>query len=411
MFRKTDDGETPRDPAQEAADEYLEPSQADGPQEEPHGDDWETHQEQAEEYVPSWERASFLRRVCDSALAAGRRYLSWGRNTALPGARATYSRARRAVYPALHGAASRLHDSHLAEIAQRHWFRATPRARRVALAVCTVSAAILFVVGIRAWLVDQPQVHQLQNAATTAAAPVRVDAVGQPILFHVRVGSPDVVCMASAGKRRQMAGAAAGKILPVVAGRPEQVVVICLRDLPLSYSLLPALDQRRIEQRFGAASAKRYESAVAAFLNATIHAVEREFPRAVLSVQGLPIEPEEAGVSLELARQSNTRYATVIDGLGPFVSARRLVVFGSTLDETLLAKMGMREALRLRDGRPLVFQMNSGWQALVDSDGLDYQEYVLAHASGRIDRHRGSSRHGREPEVQVLLGDDPYWEP
>ena len=252
----------------------------------------------------------------------------------------------------------------------------------------------------------------LACGAVAAAAAVRIDQVDQPILFHVRVGSADVVCMASAGKRRQMAGAAARQILPVVASRPERVVVICLRDLPLSFSLLPTPDRSRIQQRFGPAAAKRYESAVAALLNATIRAVEREHPRAVLSVLGLPIEPEEAGVSLAIARQSNERYGTVIDGLGPLVSTRRLVVFGSTLDETLLAKMGMREALRLRDGRPIVFQMNTGWQALVDGDGLDYQEYVVAHASGRLQRHRGSPGRGsQDPEVQVLLGDDPYWDP
>ncbi|MHC4588318.1 MAG: hypothetical protein ACYTAQ_03015 [Planctomycetota bacterium] len=412
MFRKTNRGETPRDPAQEAAEDYLEPSQANDPHDKPHGDDWGSGQEQAEEYIPSWEQPSILRRVCHSALSAGRRCLSWARNTFLPRVRAACSRGRRSLYPRIQGAVSRLHDSQLAGIAERHWFRATPRARRAALALCTVSAAILFVVGIRAWLVGEPQVEPLQGTAVAAGAPVRVHGVDQPILFHVRVGSPDVVCMASAGKRRQMAGAAASQILPVVASRPEQVVVVCLRDLPLSYSLLAASDQRRIQQRFGAAAARRYESAVAALLNATINAVEQEHPRAVLSVLGLPVEPEEAGVSLEIARQSNARYATVIDGLGPLVSPRKLVVFGSTLDETTLARMGMREALRLRDGRPIVFQVNTGWQALVDSDGLDYQEYVLAHASGRLDRHRGSPRHGsREPEVQVLLGDDPNWEP
>jgi len=48
----------------------------------------------------------------------------------------------------------------------------------------------------------------------------------------------------------------------------------------------------------------------------------------------------------------------------------------------------------------------------VDGDGLDYQEYVLAHASGRLQRHRGSRGQGSQgPEVQVLLGDDPYWDP
>ena len=188
--------------------------------------------------------------------------------------------------------------------------------------------------------------------------------------------------------------------------------MICLQDLPLSFSLLPTSEQRQFEQQFGPNAAKRYEASVAVLLNATISAVERERPHAVLSVQGLPVEPEHAGVNIEIARQTNERYGAVIDRLGPFVPARRFVVFGSTLDEKLLARMGMREALRHRDGRPIVFQTNTDWNALVDKDGLDYQEYVLAHASGRLERHRGSARPGRQDEeVQVLLGDDPYWDP
>ena len=369
-------------------------------------------QGQAEDYTPSWERLSVLRRVCHSALAAGRRYLSWICNTILPRVRAAYARGHGRVYRWLHGAMSRLRRSQLAGIVERHWSRTTPRTRRVALAVCTVSAAILLVVGIRAWLVDDSPAGHQHREVTAAAKAVRIHEAEPPILFHVRVGSAESVCGATAGKRRQLAGAAARRILPVVTNRPERTVVICLQDLPLSFSLLPTSEQRQFEQQFGPNAAKRYEASVAVLLNATISAVERERPHAVLSVQGLPVEPEHAGVNIEIARQTNERYGAVIDRLGPFVPARRFVVFGSTLDEKLLARMGMREALRHRDGRPIVFQTNTDWNALVDKDGLDYQEYVLAHASGRLERHRGSARPGRQDEeVQVLLGDDPYWDP
>ncbi|MHC4142454.1 MAG: hypothetical protein ACYSUF_11445, partial [Planctomycetota bacterium] len=239
------------------------------------------------------------------------------------------------------------------------------------LAVCTVSTAILLLVGIRGLLVnDRPAAPQLRGASA-AATPVKIHEVKQPILFHVRVGSAEAVCTASAGKRRQMAGATARRILPVVTSRPEQVVVICLQDLPLSYSLLPAADQMQFEQQFGPSAAKRYEASVAALLNATISAVEREHPNAVLSVLGLPIEPEQK----------------------------------------LLTRMGMREALRLRGGRPIVFQTNTVWNALVDDKGLDYQEYVIAHASGRLDQYRGSAGRGdQDIEAQALLSDDPYGE-
>jgi hypothetical protein len=279
------------------------------------------------------------------------------------------------------------------------------------LADCTVSTAILLLVGIRGLLVNDRPAALQQRGASAAATPVKIHEVRAPILFHVRVGSAEAVCTASAGKRRQMARATASRILPVVTSRPEQVIVICLQDLPLSYSQLPASEQSQFKQRFGASAAKRYEASVAALLNATIGTVERAHPNAVLSVLGLPIEPEQAGVSLEIARASNQRYGMVLDRVGPFVPARRLVVFGSTLDEKLLTRMGMREALRLRDGRPIVFQTNTVWNALVDDQGLDYQEYVLAHASGKIERDHASSRYGQqEIEVQALLSDDAYWE-
>jgi hypothetical protein len=422
MFRKTNHGETPSDSAQEAADTHVELSQTADPQQESHGDDcrsaknhdqpWgETGQGQADTHTPSWECPTLFQGAWNSTMTAGRRYLSWMRNTILPRVRSTFARGRGSLYPWLAGAVARLRRSQLAGIAERHWSRTTPGSRRVVLAVCTVSAAILVVVGIRAWLVnDSPAAPQLRGASAAAAA-VKIHEVKQPILFHVRVGSAEAVCTASAGKRRQMAGAAATRILPVVASRPEQVVVICLQDLPLSYSLLPAAEQTQFEQQFGANAAKRYEASVAALLSATISAVQRERSHAVLSVLGLPIEPEQAGVSIEIARQSNQRYGTVIDRVGPFVPARRFVVFGSTLDEKLLTRMGMREALRLREGRPIVFQTNTVWNALVDDNGLDYQEYVIAHASGKLEQYRGSAGRGdQDIEVQALLSDDANWE-
>jgi len=443
MFRKTNHGETPSDSAQEAAQDHLESSRTADPQQEPHGDDcrcaycsreltddasisagygpvcaknhdqpWGgSGQERPDRYTPSWDNPTFVRRVCRAALVLGQRALTWTCTTILPHMRAACARGRGTLYPWLRGAMTRLRHSQLAGIAQQHWSRTTPRSRRVVLAVCTVSAAILLVVGIRGLFVDdRPAAPQLRGASAAAAA-VKIHEVKPPILFHVRVGSAEAVCAASAGKRRQMAAAAARRVLPVVTSRPEQVVVICLQDLPLSYSLLPTAEQSRFEQRFGPSAATRYEASVATLLNATINAVERERPHAVLSVLGLPIEPEQAGVSLEIARQSNQRYGSVIDRVGPFVPARRFVVFGSTLDEKLLTRMGMREALRLREGRPIVFQTNTVWNALVDDEGLDYQEYVLAHASGRLEQYRGSAGRGdQDIEVQALLGDDGYWE-
>jgi hypothetical protein len=368
--------------------------------------------EQAEDYTPSWERLTVLRRVCGPVLTAGKRALSWIRNTALSRVRAAYSRGRGSLYPWLQGVVSRMHGSQLAGSVGRYWSRTTPRTRRVALALCTVSAAFALVLGIRGWLGDETPADVPHRAASAVAAATRIQEVTPPILFHVGVGSAEVVCTASTGKRRQLAGAAATQIVPVIDHRSDQVVVLNIQDVPLSFSLLPESDQNQFRQEFGPGAPQRYESAVAALLHTIISNVESARPRAVLSVLGLPVEPEQAGVSIEIARQSNERYGRVIDRLGPFVPSRRFVVFGSTLDEKLLARMGMREALRLRDGRPIVFQTNTVWNALVDDQGLDYRDYLVALASGRIERHPGATRQGsRELEVQATLVDDPYWDP
>ena len=189
------------------------------------------------------------------------------------------------------------------------------------------------------------------------------------------------------------------------------MVVISLRDVPLSFAELSTSDRRRIESRLSSRAAARYEIGVASFIAAVIEAVHRKNSSALLSVLGLPVEPEEAGVSLQAAQRTNERYRGLMDRLGPFVPARRFVVFASSLDEKTLARMGMREALRLREGRPVVFQTNLVWQALVDRDGPGYQEYLLARSSSKLDRATPSRRGGPDEVIEALLTNDPYAEP
>ncbi len=61
------------------------------------------------------------------------------------------------------------------------------------------------------------------------------------------------------------------------------------------------------------------------------------------------------------------------------------------LDELRLARTGMREALRLRDGRPVIFQTNVVWRALMDADGPGYGDYQIA----------GSTEQGFEIEASL----------
>jgi hypothetical protein len=439
MFEKTNQGEEPGASAPEAAESQSESGRKADPQEEPHGDHCRCtycarerdeplggpSDGRAGHYVPLGEGVAFLRRMSRPVLAVAWQVRYWTRRTILWRVRAVLSKARhrvlsgarRSIIPWLRSAGSWCRCTWPVRIVARQWSRVTPRTRQAALALCAVTAAILLLLGIRGWVVDSLGAIPRGGAAAVAGegvlpAPVESHGVSRPVLVQVRLGSPQAVWTASTRHRRQLAGLAARQILPALGVRPHQLVVIELKDIPLSFSQLPAADQGEVHRRVGPFAAKRYESAVAALLDATIDTVAEAHPHAVLSVRGLPIEPEDAGMSLEMARRSNERYGTVIDALGPFVSPCKLVVSGSTLDETLLARMGMREALRLRDGRPIVVQMNTGWQALADSEGLGYQEYVVARASGRLKRHRASpGPGGGQTEVQVLLGDDPYWDP
>jgi len=201
----------------------------------------------------------------------------------------------------------------------------------------------------------------------------------------VKAGSIERLLMATSGERRRLAAQLVRRdILPMIDDHPHAVVAIQLRDLPLSFSALPLSVQRPITQDHGDDAARRYETAVARLLDALIGAVHAERPRALMSVVGLPVEPGEpaaTGTVLDAARATNERYSVVIDRLGAFVPGRTLIVFGSSLDETKLAQMGMNEALRLRERRPIVFQTNVVWQALIN--GPDDVETLVARRPQR----------------------------
>ena len=217
-----------------------------------------------------------------------------------------------------------------------------------------------------------------------ASAQRQINVAHQPMVVKVNAGSAVGISGLSPKGRRGLARQTAQQILPALEAQPRQVVVIHLRGVPLSFAVLSESDRLLVESRLGSNAAARYESAMAEFLDDLMDEVEKQHPAAVLSVLGLPVEPEEAGVSLATVQQTNDRYDGVIDRLGPFIPTRRFVVLGSSLDEKKLARMGLREAMRLRNGRPIVFQSNRRWQALVDVDA-----------------------DGQNLQIEALLRDDP----
>ncbi len=239
--------------------------------------------------------------------------------------------------------------------------------------LATIGLAPIFVSS----LIDRgPEIEQLEVLADLE---YRIDVAEHLVVVHVGVGSAEQVCNTDDRQRLRMAAKASRSILPVARQHPNKVVVIDLHDVPLSFASLPSSDQWSFVQRFGSQDAVRqYESSVAMLLDTMVHRVLRAQPHAAISVLGLPIEPERGGISLEIARQSNERYRTVIDRLDSFVPGRNFIVFGTSLDELRLARTAMREALRLRDGRPVVFQTNVAWRVLMDADGPGHGEYQIA---------------------------------
>lgn len=247
---------------------------------------------------------------------------------------------------------------------RRWWLRMTRRRQHAFVVICGVMLAVG--VGLVVHETEPKARGRALPSPVVLGVPSRIEQAKHPVVVPVRTTSAGEIATLSTSRRRGLTRRTAAKILPAIEANPERVAVIKLLDLPLSFAALPYPDRRQLEQQADGDPAERYETAVAELLDDLIDEIEREQPRAILSVHGLPVEPEEAGTNLRVVQQTNDRYDGVIERVGPFVPARRFVVFGSSLDERSLAKMGMREALRLRDGRPIIFQTNLVWQALVD---------------------------------------------
>ncbi len=220
---------------------------------------------------------------------------------------------------------------------------------------------------------------EIEQPEVLADREYRIDVAEHLVVVHVDVGSAEQVCNTDDMQRLRIAAKASRKILPIARHHPNKVVVIDLRDVPVSFASLPSSDQWSFVRRFGSQDAvMQYESRVAMLLDTMVHKVLRAQPHAALSVLGLPIEPERGRISLKIAQQSNERYRTVIDRLDSFVPGRNFIVFGTSLDELRLARTAMPEALRLRDGRPVVFQTNVAWRVLMDADEPGYGAYQIA---------------------------------
>jgi hypothetical protein len=331
-----------------------------------------------------------------------------------PDRRSSLDAARSLALPAWrwtahHGEQAARATRHLAQLAAAGLSRVPRRAVILTGAGMLAAVALAAVVSGLQGGASQAIAPVLQAPAGVAAAVggVHIDEVSGPVTISIAAPPAGEICTATVADRRRIAGEMAVSLLAVVDENPHQLVAAHLRDLPMCFRTLPAGERVELSRTFGDDAPRRYELATAALLAAVLDAAQRQRPGALLTVVGLPVEPEQAGISLDSAQRTNQRYQAVIDRLGPFVTARRLVVFGSTLDEKVLAGMGMREALRLREDRPIVFQANTTWRALLDDDGPGYDRYL---AAGQRDAGPGSRRGFRAQDlpIEAILSDHAF---
>ncbi len=214
----------------------------------------------------------------------------------------------------------------------------------------------------------------------------------EPVLVEVDTPAPRQMMAASPDERRGLVSSVVREVVEAVHDQPRRLVVIDLGDISISFYSLPAADQQRLKEEFGAKAVQTYESAVVDFLGSVMD----EVGNAPVSVLGLPVEPGLVGV--EAARGTNRRYRSVIARLDPFVSAHIFLLSGSSLTEQRLVQSALLEAIHRGEGRPVLFRTNSTWRVLIDSeafqayrdsaDGAAQWDMLLAETSQDIQRDR-----------------------
>lgn len=237
------------------------------------------------------------------------------------------------------------------------------------------------------------------------AASFSVLPAKDPIAIDVHVDPVREVVAATAEGRVRTIQRIVGDLAAAVDAFPARCVVLRLKDCPLSFVRLNASDQAWIESQYSASARRQYETSLAELLESVLEEVNRIQPQAVVTVLGLPVEPGRN--DFESARRTNERYQVLIDRLGSFVSVRSFIILGSSVSEVTCVEASMPEAVRLWDGRPIVFRTNGLWRVL-----CAYGDQLLVAKSDE-DR-QGWPEVGEEAgdhgQAERMLTDDPFEE-
>src|SRR5690606_25122068 len=121
------------------------------------------------------------------------------------------------------------------------------------------------------------------------------------------------------------------------------------------------------------------------------------------------------------ANGTNERYQAVIDRLDAFVSPKSFIIFDSGVSEHETARNGLTEALRLRDGRPVMFRTNGAWRSwggeIAPAEDDEQTEAEDAEAEGQSDEQLDAAEQEQEAVADELSDEtlsadelDPYFD-
>ncbi len=243
----------------------------------------------------------------------------------------------------------------------------TKRPRRMLLAGGALAIAAAAIVTW--WLISR----------NPLSMPYEVLAAREPFMVKVDCGPARTFVLAEAREHDQCVNDAVKSVRDAERAHPDRLIVIDLQSPPISFTSLMPNDQSELRRALGASAGLRYESMVAGLLE---RIVESAGDRRV-SVLGLPVERREVGI--DASGRTNGTYGDVIDRIDCLVSAHVFYRGDASISEEQLVQQTLIEALRRREGRPVVYRQGTAWRVLVDRstpgpDQLAARRLVLADA-------------------------------
>ncbi len=204
-------------------------------------------------------------------------------------------------------------------------------------------------------------------------------AARDPFIVKIDCGPAKSVALGEAREHDQCVNDAVKSIRDAERAHPDRLIVIDLQSPPISFTSLLPNDQKELRRALGASAGLRYESMVAGLLERIVESAGG----ARVSVLGLPVERREVGI--DASGRTNGMYAAVIERIDCLVSAHVFYRGDASTSEEQLVQQTLIEALRSREGRPVVFRQGTAWRVLVDRgtpgpEQLAARRLVLAEA-------------------------------